>query len=114
LLSEILTEFGYQVTAYSNPLQYLNISEGQSFPLDGYCFDAILTDNKMPGMTGLEFLEKLDRERCCHLPNHRKAIISGDWPHQHQTKARQHGYKTFHKPTELNQILAWLQEAVTY
>jgi len=73
LLSEILTEFGYQVTAYSDPLQYFNSSEGQSCLRNGHCFDVILTDNNMPGMSGRDLAQRL-----CELrPSIRCLYISG-------------------------------------
>jgi len=51
-LRETLRRAGYEVVAVSNPKEALVLLTEQSFSV-------ILTDQQMPGMTGLEFLERV-------------------------------------------------------
>ncbi|MDA3902499.1 MAG: response regulator [Desulfuromusa sp.] len=109
LLTAILEEKQFQVTAFADPLLYLDtLGRGHN---EKTCpgFDIVLTDSQMPGMTGLEFLEKI-RSTGCQIPAHRKAIISGDWQKQDLEQARSSGFRIFHKPCPIDQIYAWLDE----
>ncbi|MBN1957112.1 MAG: response regulator, partial [Desulfuromonadales bacterium] len=69
-------------------------------------FDMILTDNQMPGMTGLEFLDWI-KQNNCPLPHHRKAIISGLWRDKELKTAQSLGCHIFHKPAPIETIHSW-------
>ena len=54
----MLKQLGYQVTTSAHPLEALTLIEE-----DGNKYDLLITDNTMPGLTGLELLEKVRQIR---------------------------------------------------
>jgi CheY-like chemotaxis protein len=62
----ILEELGYRTTTAGDPLEALASMDGQQF-------DLVVTDYRMPHMTGVEFIQKL-RERDLHMP---AILVSG-------------------------------------
>ena len=65
-LRRSLRREGYELVTARSPQEALRILEGQDF-------DAVLTDYKMPGMTGLELLAVVARLQ----PNAGKLLITG-------------------------------------
>ena len=65
-LCRALRREGYELVTARTPREALEILERESF-------DAVLTDHKMPGMTGLELLAKVARLQ----PNAGKLLITG-------------------------------------
>ncbi|OEU72883.1 MAG: hypothetical protein BA864_14295 [Desulfuromonadales bacterium C00003093] len=108
LLSELLDEERYKVATFSRPTCYMTLQETDRCPMETPCYNVLLTDNQMPGMTGLEFLE-MQRCKGCKIPDHHKAIISGSWTRGDLDKAAQLGCQVFHKPYAFNQIITWLE-----
>ncbi|WP_020675099.1 response regulator [Geopsychrobacter electrodiphilus] len=106
LLTELLAEKQLQVKAFSGPDSYLVTrldKECQlSCPFDGFT----MTDNDLPGMSGLEFLEKLEAGGC-KLPVDRKAIISGNWSAEERMRVRLLGCRVFSKPHKIAEIYQW-------
>ncbi len=111
LYTLVLEAKGYKVTTFSDPLLFLQQIETAVCPCSANapCVDVILTDNNMPGMTGLEFLAQLGK-MSCKVSNQRKAVISGHWPEEQVAQAEQLNCKVFQKPTPLKDINAWLDE----
>ncbi|MBV8534783.1 MAG: response regulator [Alphaproteobacteria bacterium] len=58
LAANVLRRAGYEVEAFTDPAAALGRLRG-----DPLAFDVIVTDQTMPGMTGLEFVEQLRRLR---------------------------------------------------
>ncbi len=112
VMTEVLLEKNFQVAAYTDPTAFLSQKAACCCAASGPCADVMITDNQMPGMTGLEFLEHV-RARGCKLPNDSTAIISGNWSKQDHAQALKLGCKIFHKPTSLDAILDWLDEATS-
>ncbi len=108
LLTAILQEKQFEVTAFSSPTDYPPIENTDKCPLSHSVYDILITDNKMPDMTGLELLE-LQQQKGCKIPNHHKAIISGSWINKDLERARQLGCKVFYKPCPIDQITNWLE-----
>ena len=54
VLGDILTDKGFGVSIKTDPRQALELAQGQSF-------DLVITDLRMPGMDGVELLQKLRR-----------------------------------------------------
>jgi len=70
-LQEMLAESGYTVeTAGDGTAAYRKL---QSAP-----FDMVLTDLHMPGMSGLELLEKISHERIRVMPVLMSSLLSGE------------------------------------
>ena len=110
LLSQLLEQRGYEVISASEPLNCplytdLNSMCTHEFP----CGDFLLTDNRMPRMTGLQFIAR-QGERGCKGVVHNKAVISGTWNEQELADAEGLGCKTFSKPYRITEILHWLEE----
>lgn len=108
LLTAILTKNNLKVRAFSDPVTYLNTRLEDDCLNQCPCVGFILTDNNMPGMSGLDFLEKLERDDC-RLPNNRKAIISAYWTEEMRERAQKLGCRVFHKPFSIAEIYAWIE-----
>lgn len=80
-------------------------------PLQVPEYDILFSDNRMPGMRGLELFE-YQRQRGCKMSPHRKSLISGDLSGDDQRIAKSLGYKVFHKPTSLDLIDLWVDEVM--
>lgn len=110
-LTETLTDLNLQVTTFSAHSDFLSrinadCSSGESLP----CPDFILTDNQMPGMTGLEFVKQI-MLMGCKISYQNIAIISGRWTEDEMEEAQQLGCKVFQKYNSPDQIRAWIEEA---
>jgi CheY-like chemotaxis protein len=108
LLTIVLTDQQFQVTAFSDPLSFITQQEKswchrESEP----CFDALITDNMMPGMTGIEFFERL-KGFGCKLADQRKVIISGNWSAEDLNRAKKIDCKVLHKPFLMDELTQWL------
>ena len=89
------------------------IKKGLNFcPMSKPCYDFILSDNRMPGMTGLEFFTQQQQSGCKVPPQH-KALISGDISKTDQKIAEQAGYTIFQKPCPLNTLDQWIDSFFT-
>jgi len=109
LMTEILMEKDYEVTAFADPTSYVASNIGNRGCPDNACADALITDNQMPGMSGLELIQWMN-DRGCKLPNHRKAVISGSWSNEEYKQAQRLGCKIFQKPTSIDEIHRWLDD----
>jgi CheY-like chemotaxis protein len=109
LLEEILNIRGVKVSSYADPAVFLQGHGQQCCARERPCFDLILTDNKMPMMTGLTFLEQLAAMGCPVLKA-QTAVISGTWTSEDLGAARKLGCRVFEKPCPVDSILAWVDE----
>ena len=108
LFTDLLTERGYETFGFSNPaicpLQLLpecRCDENQT------CTDIIISDLRMPNITGLGFIEIQKRKKCkCrHI-----ALVSASWTEKDLSIARSLGCKTFTKPFFFQELEDWLDE----
>jgi CheY-like chemotaxis protein len=109
LMTEILKEKDYEVTAFADPTSYVARNNGDCGCLENACADTLITDNQMPGMSGLELIQWIT-DRGCKLPNHRRAVISGSWSSEDYDQAQQLGCKIFQKPASIDEIHRWLDD----
>lgn len=109
VLSDILADKNIEVTAFSDPTVFLAQHAKNYCQYDKPCVDVILTDNQMPGMTGLEFLEKLQQMNC-KIPQDRKAVISGNWTSDQIQRAEHLNCVMFYKPVPIEIIHSWLED----
>ena len=111
LFARILRDKGVKVTTYSTPsLYFCSHSSVQSCPVEFPCVDFLLTDNKMPEMTGIEFLSRLKRLGC-KIPDDRKALASGSLDDEDQSKATLLTRNVFDKSDSKQLIARWIEES---
>lgn len=111
LLIEVLQEKDFEVLAFNDPLEFLSQKEDCCSAQIKPCADVVITDNQMPGMSGLDFL-KMISDRGCKLPNRCKAIFSGDLSEEDHAQAQALGCKVFKKPTPIHDFWNWLDEEI--
>ncbi|SHI89703.1 Response regulator receiver domain-containing protein [Malonomonas rubra DSM 5091] len=110
LLTDFLQDRGYQVVSYTDVTTCpLFPARDALCPKTGKCADFLLTDNRMPHMQGLDFIELLQQGDCKISPFGR-AIFSAHWSQDERTKAEQLGCRTFDKPYDLERLAHWLDE----
>jgi CheY-like chemotaxis protein len=110
LFSRILEKMGYEVLTADTPVTCAFYSDqAESCPQHNRCTDILITDNSMPGMTGLELLE-IQHQRGCKLTSRNKALITGSADPETTEKAASMGCRVFSKPPDFAELLKWLQE----
>lgn len=108
LLTEFLEKQGYQVVSLANVTACTLFSAHYSQCLKNKaCADFLLTDNRMPHMLGLDYLELVKYGNCYINPSC-KAIFSANWTEDELRKIEQLGYKYFHKPYNLKALSDWM------
>jgi len=107
-LADVLEDRGYSVAKYafaqSSPFCR---QAGEKCKADQPCADLLLTDNRMPLLSGLEMIEKQQARGCKMVAGHR-AVLSGCWSREDLQKAQVLGCQTFEKPYDLKGIDDWL------
>ncbi|SHI78921.1 Response regulator receiver domain-containing protein [Malonomonas rubra DSM 5091] len=111
-LTAKLTKRGFDVRSFSDPTFCPAISKPDlTCPNSDRdtCCDFLLTDIKMPNLTGLEFIEK-QQEKGCNVVFGNKAVMSAAWSDEDLIKAERLGCKIFHKPLDFEAVFGWLEE----
>jgi CheY-like chemotaxis protein len=109
LWSDTLTDLNLQVITFPTHELFLSQIKDDCSSVSLPCPDFILTDNQMPGMTGLEFLARIS-QLGCKIRGDRIGIISGRWEEDEIEKAMQMGWRVFQKYNSPEQIRAWIEE----
>jgi CheY-like chemotaxis protein len=110
LLADFLNERGYEVFSFPDVTACpLFPARNSSCPQQNACADFLLTDNRMPHMQGLDFLE-LQRQGKCPITTARKAIFSAHWTAEELSRAEQLECQIFHKPYDLLTLSSWLDQ----
>lgn len=108
LLNDFLSYKGYEVICFAKPVVCpVYLHDGDRCP-NTPCADIMLTDFKMPGMTGIELL-KQQKEKGCRLDMRNKAIMSG-FMNGAETHIPELGCAYFKKPFLLSELDAWIRE----
>ena len=108
LIFYIMKKRVYEVYTSSEPLFcpiYLDCE--CPCPSECFCTNIIITDNKMPNITGLEFIEHL-KSSGCKVQN--IAVISGRCTDENLEYAKRLGCHMFKKPFNFDEIGKWLDE----
>lgn len=110
LLVELLESRGYLVQSYPDVSAHPLFSDiAPHSQKTTACPDFLLIDNRMPYMTGLDFLERQIHSSNCFKQT-RNAIFSGSWTAEELQKAEQLGCRVFHKPYTFEAVEGWLNE----
>jgi CheY-like chemotaxis protein len=109
LLTVFLTSRGYEVFAVAAPECCPLRDENDACRNRRPCSDVLLTDYRMPAMTGIELLVEQAR-RECKLDIRNKAVITGFLDIQASEVVRQLGCRAFDKPIVFSDLAAWLTE----
>ncbi len=107
--TEYLSDQNFNIVASLKPVCPMLKEKMTTCPMQVPCYDIVLSDNQMPGMTGLEFFQLQTRQGCKVPPQH-KALMSGNISKKDQKTAEDLGYKIFHKPTPLDLLDHWIAE----
>jgi DNA-binding NtrC family response regulator len=100
-LSDILTDFGYEVRTAAEAATALRMLEEQAF-------DIALLDLKMPGMDGLQFYRELKHR----APSTVAILITGFVDAETQKRADELGiWRTLSKPIDLPALMPMISEA---
>ncbi len=109
LLCTVLRGHGHEVLDFASPLACALVAEQRCLcPRGNACADIMLTDMRMPGMTGLELL-RLQRKLGCKAPPQNKAVISAQLSQEQQDEIRLLGCHAIAKPFHIQTLLKWIE-----
>ncbi len=108
LLKSILENRGYEVFTFSEPGVCPLYQKAECDCIDGQqCADIILSDIRMPNISGIGLIEKLDKNGC-KVKN--RALISGSWTPSELNQAKDLNCKIFKKPFKMEELEDWLDD----
>lgn len=108
LLCLILQQRGYEVISSADPsLCPVYLTPHETCSNQHACGDFLLTDQRMPHISGLDFIANQQQRGCKGTLLH-KAVISGSWTPAERAQAKQLGCKVFTKPYKAKDINTWL------
>ena len=99
----------YEVIACSKPIRCSVCDGDQQCDNRRPCGDMLITDYRMPGMTGIELLQAQSRMGC-RVPAKNKALISGNLDDKALEVVKELGCSYFSKPFTFNDLEVWLQQ----
>lgn len=108
-LGEYLCDNDYDVETYSDPSKWRCCKSGSDVcPIDESetCTDIIITDIRMPNMTGVDFIRSLEKKKC-KVKN--IAFMTGAANEDQLQFVQDNGYKLFKKPFNLDEIESWIK-----
>jgi len=88
-----------------------NGAEGFARIEQGHSFDLVISDNQMPVMTGMEFIQRLAQRS--YLSTHHLILYSGNLTPGLEQQARDLGVSAvLSKPYNFSKLLAFVREAI--
>ena len=110
LLKRWMVQRGYEVLTFNEPIVCPLYDKQSDVCIQEHkCADVVITDFKMPIMTGLELLQS-QHQRGCKLDVSQKAVISGDIEIKNKKMIREMGVSFFQKPLIIPEFSEWLNE----
>lgn len=110
LFHDFFSARDHEVLTYLEPVVCpIYDHRSDSCPALSPCADVVMTDYKMPGISGLQLLEEQVRMGCA-LPIKNKALMSGHCDEALQAEIEGMGYVFFQKPLSFRAIRQWLNE----
>jgi len=108
-LCTFLRAKGYEVLDFPSPMTCTLVAEQKcTCSRDRACADLVITDMKMPGMTGLELIRMM-AEKGCHASARDKIVISSAITPEQAVEFRALGCHYLPKPFELAELLRLIQ-----
>jgi len=105
-----LEDQGHEVLTAPAP-EICQIYQGHTCTQDQACGDLLFVDYHLPKMTGLDFVELMEKRGCKGDPRN-KVIISGNTTGIDMEKVAKIGCRVIQKPVSLEQVDAIIQEVV--
>lgn len=105
--SDFLNDLGHDVISAKNP-EELPFCKKPHCTESSPCCDALVTDNLMPEMTGLEFISN-QIKKGCKLPAKNRLLISGSLMTSDIELARKLGVTVAEKPVTFNFLEKWVE-----
>jgi CheY-like chemotaxis protein len=110
IISSIMELRGYEVVSSPEPpVCPVYLDSECECPYEHECMDVLITDQRTPKMTGLDFIENQTRNGCKAIMKN-KAVISGNWTKEECEQAKSLGCQIFNKPFRIEEISEWLDE----
>lgn len=109
ILEMFLSKRGYEVFSFPEPIVCpVFRNNDRHCHNDKPCADIMISDYKMPVMTGFELLKR-QKEKGCGLDIRNKAIISGYFDDRDEANIDQLGCAFFRKPFRLEELWTWIK-----
>lgn len=111
LLEAFFSKRGYEVLLYKEPINcplYQN-NQGGMCPNEYPCADVVITDHRMPSMSGIELLQK-QAQNGCKLTSMNKALITAHLSEKEQKALQKLGSFYLAKPFRIADLSQWLGE----
>jgi len=111
MLRHFFVKRGYEVCSYNIPTSICPPHRGLADSCENLspCADVIISDYRMPEMTGIELFQRQSK-RGCPVDINMKAIMSGYADEVLMEQCRDLGCTFFEKPFELSELSSWLSE----
>ncbi|MBI5847899.1 MAG: response regulator [Nitrospirae bacterium] len=106
----VLERMGYEVLTAATPMTCSYYREhAESCPQHNRCADILITDHRMPAMTGLQLLE-MQQKSGCKLSSRNKALITGNDLSELKLQTELLGCRFMLKPMRISAITEWVKE----